>query len=306
MSLRRRLSALKAWVRARRTSSAREFVDRLGREGVEQADIRAEHLLSLYESLRPTGDRPDFGSIDGLLGDLPAAEEVDGRRDLWGVLVETREHPALSLVIDNVISRLDIPVQVFCTEGNEGYIGRTDVQGHVESGKVILTRLNAEKMLGAQYNALLLSPRFWDAIRGRRKLLFFQTDSLLCPGSPYSIHEFTHCDYIGAYWETWRPVGLRMHGGCGGLSIRDWRRSQECLRRFPPENWPAGEDGYYAFHMDLIGARVGRGLECGRFATQDAFLCRSLGVHQPTCLSPEERAAFLRYCPEAAQLLPGA
>ena len=55
------------------------------------------------------------------------------------------------------------------------------------------------------------------------------------------------------------------------MTLRDKPITLECLRRFPPDPWPGGEDGYYAFHLDLMGARVGRGVECDRFSTQGRF-----------------------------------
>ena len=52
------------------------------------------------------------------------------------------------------------------------------------------------------------------------------------------------------------------------MSLRDYEKTLVCLDRFPPHSWPGGEDGYYAFHFDLLGARIGRGNECSKFCIQ--------------------------------------
>ena len=112
-------------------------------------------------------------------------------------------------------------------------------------------------------------------------------------------------DYIGATWNPRRPVGLVVHGGNGGLSLRDWHASMECLRRFPPGLWPGGEDGYFAFHAEVIGGKVGRPHDCERFATHTRFARMSFGAHQIQSLSDADLARFLRYCPEADFMING-
>tara|TARA_B110000977_G_scaffold42576_1_gene57601 strand:- start:2790 stop:3023 length:234 start_codon:yes stop_codon:yes gene_type:complete len=64
-------------------------------------------------------------------------------------------------------------------------------------------------------------------------------------------------------------------GGSAGLGLRDWDRSVACLDCFSADLWPGGEDGHFAFHIELVRGRVGRGDECARFSTQQAFLFKS-------------------------------
>jgi hypothetical protein len=87
------------------------------------------------------------------------------------------------------------------------------------------------------------------------------------------------------------------------VTLRDKPLTMECLRRFPPESWPGGEDGYYAFHLDLMGARIGRGEVCEKFSTQGVFRKPSLCCHQPSLLPPRDLDRFLEYCPEARRIV---
>lgn len=283
-------------------SSAQKITIRLQQQGVARKEIRAKHLQEIYNGLRPQHNVVDFDSIKSMVTQLRHSDD-SAQHPLWGVIIETREHPALAFVIDNISNRLGIPVQLFHTAENRKFIYNSSISEIIDPQKVVLTQMHIDHMLSPQYNALLLSPDFWLAVRGRNKLLIFQTDALLCSASDYSINKFMNFDYIGSNWPRQRPVGLVMDGGCGGLSLRDWGKTLECLQRFPAYNWPGGEDGYFAFHMDLIGAKVGRSLDCAKFGTQNAFLFHSFGLHQISCLDSQEKADFLRYCPEAKRLL---
>jgi len=64
-----------------------------------------------------------------------------------------------------------------------------------------------------------------------------------------------------------RPIGMIIDGGNGGLSLRDWGEPVKSLERFSTRFWPGGEDGYFAFHMGLIGGRIGHCNECAKFST---------------------------------------
>ena len=110
-------------------------------------------------------------------------------------------------------------------------------------------------------------------------------------------------DYIGSRWPRERPTGLVVDGGSGGLSVRDWQASVACLNTFPARQWVGGEDGYFSFHMALLGRNVAKAKDCERFSTQHFFRRKSFGAHQISQLPEKRRSAFLDYCPEAAFLL---
>jgi hypothetical protein len=220
-----------------------------------------------------------------------------------GVIVETRRHRALESVVLNFSRTLKIPIQLFHGTGNLEFIMSGAISGLVGEGKVRLIELDIDDLDARSYNALLMTREFWNLLESRNKVLIFQTDAIACEQSDYGLNDFLSFDYIGSLWPRQRPVGVMLDGGNGGLSLRDWKKSYECLLRFPPESWPGGEDGYFAFHIDLMGGKVGRDKECAQFCTQHEFLYRSFGAHKISCLGPASRAAFLDYCKEAEVLL---
>jgi len=231
----------------------------------------------------------------------PAEKPVDD--NVWGVIVETREHPALEFIINHFSEQLGIGIQLFHGTANESFIMESKIAGLIEQGKVKLTPLKTETLSLGDYNALFLSREFWDSQLGRKKILIFQTDAILCANSDYQLSDFLGFDYIGSRWLRDRPVGMTIDGGNGGLSLRDWPRTVVCLKRFSPKMWPGGEDGYFAFHMDLMGGRVGRGDECSRFSTQHEFQYKSFGGHKLTELGSLSLEKFFQYCPAAGQIL---
>jgi Protein of unknown function (DUF5672) len=158
-------------------------------------------------------------------------------------------------------------------------------------------------LLARGYNAILMSEKFWGIFAKFEKVLIFQTDAICCPESPYKLTDFLHFDYIGAGWKRERPFGLTIDGGVGGLSLRDVQLSLECLRRFSPRPWPNGEDGYFAFHVELIGGKVGKSEDCAKFCTQNSFTHQSFGGHQLARLSVSDHAKFRAYCPEVENIL---
>jgi hypothetical protein len=286
-----------------RKSSAITFSKQLKQAGIGQSQIVSEHLFSTYKQLSVFKDRADFSNIKNILSKNPPANQNVSNIDCVGVIVETRNHPLLERIVIDFVARTGLQVQLFHGKLNLDFILQSKVSALIEDGKVILTQLNTEDFFAKDYNALFLSEDFWHTLIGRNKVFVFQTDSILCEQSKYNLNDFVKFDYIGGWWQRERPIGLIMDGGNGGFSIRDWQKSIDCLKRFSPTNWPGGEDGYFAFHIDLIGGKVGRKKSCSQFATQDYFTYKSYGCHKISRLNKQDKIAFAKYCPQAKCLL---
>jgi len=163
--------------------------------------------------------------------------------------------------------------------------------------------MRIDSLPARRYNALFLNREFWNCFAGRNKILVFQTDALVCSASPYSLADFCSFDYIGSAWKFSRPIGLVINGGSGGLSLRDWKCCTRSLETFPAEAWPGGEDGYFGFHLELMGSGVGQADDCARFSSQQFFKYKSFGVHKPRLMNQVTRQMFLKYCPEIQRIL---
>lgn len=282
-------------------STAGRVVDDLAEAGVQRTEIGPHHLVDLYASLKRVKDCANFSAYRQLL-------PVEGNLSPWGdevvaVIIETRPVPQLEYVIKNMSERSGLRVHVFHGADNKCILQSRHLASMRASGKLRQTELSTDTLNANEYNALVLSRGFWKHLSGRRKILFFQTDALCCANADYDLSDFLSYDYIGGSWPTDRPIGIRIHGGVGGFSLRDWGRCVEALERFPPEFWLGGEDGYFAFHLDLMGCRVADEQAMAKFGTQSFFHYRSFGAHRVQSLSAEDHSRFLEYCPEIVNVL---
>lgn len=282
-----------------RRSTAHSLRSQLARKGISPEMIEKKHVCRTYGEMKAISSAPDFAKISEVLNSLVPGTPVDD--EVTGVIIETRRHKNIRLVLENFMNVVDMPVQLFHGIDNEEYL-ETELHGSIRE-KISLVKLPVKDFNANSYNALLLSEVFWAALSGRNKILIFQTDALPCANSTFEIREFLHLDYIGSLWQRKRPIGIVADGGNGGLSIRDWSRSLECLRRFTPAEWKGGEDGYFSFHLDLLGYHVATAEQSARFSSHVAFCYESWGVHQPAALSLVDRGRFLAYCPEAHHLM---
>jgi hypothetical protein len=241
-------------------------------------------LDKLYSKLRPCNNKADF-SIVKQLESLQLFDKSSLRiQQNIGVIIETRESLSLEKVLLNFVECTGLNVQLYCGLRNKDFVFKSRIADLVQSGKVMLNVLPVTSLTHAQYNAILLSETFWLSLMTHEKVIVFQTDSWICSGSPYRLSDFFHFDYIGSTWARKRPIGLTIDGGSGGLSLRDWRRSLEALREFEPKKWSGGEDGFFAFHIELLGGRVATMPEAGKFSTQNTFRDKSFGAHQISLL----------------------
>jgi len=100
------------------------------------------------------------------------------------------------------------------------------------------------------YSKLLSSTRFWSALKARH-VLIFQTDSVLCSMSPWSIEDFLRYDYVGAPWiDRWYGMDI----GNGGLSLRKTKTMIRITRSFK-FNETENEDIYFARGIYDLAAR---------------------------------------------------
>jgi hypothetical protein len=259
----------------------------------------AEEIDRLIARVRPTADPPDFASANAILPSPPDIAPISGP---IGLVIETRRHMCLPAAVREVVSRCNIPVQVMHGRANQDYVHHS-LGALMDRGQVIPTRLNADRINGKTYNGLLLSRAFWDAFAGRNKIFIFQTDSMLCRKSRYSLSDFIEFDYIGSRRQRKCACGLVHAGGNGGFSLRDWGMSVRVLDRYMPERWMAGEDDFFPLFMEAEGARVARAEDSDRFCGQRWFQRGCFGLHKPNFRKLRLAADILRYEPGAWRLL---
>lgn len=102
------------------------------------------------------------------------------------------------------------------------------------------------------YSRLLTSPAFWHFLNADH-VLIFQTDSVLCSLSPWSMHDFLQYDYVGAPRQvSHNSVDI----GGGGLSLRRVSTMLHITNTYPP-GLDENENVYFARCFDIM-QRSGR------------------------------------------------
>ncbi len=255
-------------------------------------DANFNHALNdLLNSINPIPSSHHFSTIDIIF------DESFGHvksTDLGGLIIETRKCTELKFVIRNFFEELNRPLILITSELNYHLIKDNYFQEMMRLSLLKIIFIKYNSLSSSDYNKLLLSKRLWAQILFK-KVLIFQTDSLICKNSDYSISDFLHFDCIGPAWDRNRPIGLVIDGGSGGFTLRDVKLSIDILSMFSVDNWPGGEDGFYAFYFDLIGAKVGRFEDCLKFCTQEFFAKKSYGCHKVELLKKESRINFYKY-----------
>ena len=152
----------------------------------------------------------------------------------------------------------------------------------------------------SSYSKLLASTRFWSALRAQH-VLIFQTDSVLCSKSPWSIDDFLLYDYIGAPWiDRWFGMNI----GNGGLSLRKTKTMIRITNAFK-FNESENEDIYFARGIYKLAERdpsikIPPVHVAAKFAYEAGRLPRvtSFGVHK-TPFRKVDKEAIAKTCPEA-------
>lgn len=140
------------------------------------------------------------------------------------IIIEPRQHKALSLVLNNALSNLDKNWVFYIYHGinNEDYI-KNIIDNELQdfSNKIKLINLNVENLSFEDYNKTLYNHSFYDDIN-TEMFLMFQTDSLISNKYSKLIYNFIEYDYVGAPWTN----GMV---GNGGLSLRKTNKMKEIL-----------------------------------------------------------------------------
>jgi len=296
------------WKAEHQKSSARVLIHKLKRRGITSSQITENDIFSIYKNLKKwkgSSTATSRQKTQNILYNLITKANTKIIPDeVLGVIVETRKHVDLEFVVINFIETTGLRVQLYHGNDNVAFILNSKIRNLIEQNKVFLTQLDLSTLSESYYNAIFLDENFWLSMKGRNKILIFQTDSVLCKNTDYNFTHFEHCDYIGAKWRyRLRPNGLIIDGGVGGFSYRDFNLSIECLKRFSSKNWQGGEDCYFAFHIELIGGKVGNSIECAKFCTQNEFKYKSIAAHQIARLNSDDQKKFISYCPEAKFLI---
>ena len=219
----------------------------------------------------------------------------------------------LSLTISNVAGVLgpDWPITIYYTESaRSSVVDDKLVSRLVRSERVNLfplTRLGFDELphgnIGS-YSKLMTAASFWNTVHADR-VLVFQTDSVLCSLSQYTVDDFVQYDYIGAPFAIrWANFPAWLESGNGGLSLRNVSLMRRIIDRHPYKG--EAEDFYFASAIHDMQEKgesvVPAPLEVARafaYESGPAPANMTFGVHRYDGVDAETQKIIQSKCPEA-------
>jgi hypothetical protein len=210
-------------------------------------------------------------------------ENMDQKAQYTAIIIEPREHKALSFVLRSFLNNLSSQWDVIVFHGNKNIqylenIITNDLAEH--KNRIKLINLNVDNLTIGDYNKLLLSESFYNNIP-TEVFLVFQTDTLINDKNKEKINDFLQYDYVGA---PWRDFGFNV--GNGGLSLRRKSKILEKIRKCPYKG--ENEDMYFA-NDECIKLNKPSGEKAKEFSVETIYYENPFGVHKPNGnLSNEE------------------
>lgn len=154
----------------------------------------------------------------------------------------------------------------------------------------------------------------WENLAPYKKILLFQTDSIICSQSTATIDDFVEYDLIGA------PIAAQYGKGFnGGLSIRNRELTLDVFSMHSYANdssvpgAPANmqfEDQWLFTRMSELppkkdgspGANLPNEETAKKFAVETIWQEKPFGFHQPTRWQKDNMASIMKYCPEVGMI----
>jgi hypothetical protein len=166
------------------------------------------------------------------------------------IIVEPREHKALSFVLNNFLENLSDEWGIVICHGNKNIdFIHTIIDNHLSqyTHRITLVNLMVDNLSIEDYNNLLTSEKFYEYIP-TETFIVFQTDTMICPEYKEYIHKFIEYDYdyVGAPWNWDHDNRKNSNVGNGGLSLRKKSKMLEIINKESEDKKNLIEDVFFA------------------------------------------------------------
>jgi hypothetical protein len=213
-------------------------------------------------------------------------------KNYTAVIIEPREHKALSFVLKNFLENLsdNWTILIMHGEKNVDFVNNiidNDLSNYKH--RIQLQNLHVDNLTIDDYNQLLLSEYFYQYIP-TEIFLIFQTDTMIC--NTQKLDDFLQYDYVGAPWLD--SIQTDKVGGNGGLSIRRKSKMLEKIRHCEHTK-NQYEDKFFSNSCgNLYFPHFEKAKE---FAIETVYHDKSFGIHKPwPYLKKEELESVAKQC----------
>lgn len=174
-------------------------------------------------------------------------------------------------------------------------------QRHLASGRIEVRFLpkDAELTSSQAVSRFLTSPWLWEQVVRAKRVLLFQTDSILCSKSMAAVEDYFQYDFVGA------PIDpIYGQGYNGGLSIRNPKVFLQVTQEVDYESSGQGfEDQFFYLELKKRGVEMPPEEVAKTFAVETVFYETPLGYHQPQRWQAERMQDIEEWCPEVKMLI---
>ena len=198
------------------------------------------------------------------------------------IIVEPREHKALSYVLNNFLSNLSDEWNIIVFHGNKNIVflkNIINVDLPQFKPRISTVNLRLDNLTIPQYNGLFMNSTFLYDHIPTETFLVFQTDTVIFEKHKHLINHFLNYDFVGApvNTDTVLHVQRGICVGNGGLSLRKKSKMLEIMKTEPIQNIP--EDFYFALPKTVIMNKPS--VEEAKFFSVEAIFNEvSFGCHQ--------------------------
>lgn len=194
----------------------------------------------------------------------------------WGMVLFTLR--------DNWVEPLSAPFQRLQDEG------RVEVRFLPEGTKLADS---------GSVSRFLTSPWLWEQVIDAKRVLLFQSDSILCARSEERVEDYFKYDLVGA------PIAEQYGQGFnGGLSVRNPRVFLNVTRSVDfASSGHEFEDQYFYAELKKAGAELPTVEAAMTFAVETMYYETPLGYHQPQRWQAAKMGNIEEWCPEVKMLI---
>lgn len=174
-------------------------------------------------------------------------------------------------------------------------------QRHLASGHIEVRFLPPATALTSSQavSRFLTAPWLWEQLAGARRVLLFQSDSVLCAKSEAAVDDYFEYDYVGA------PIApMYGQGYNGGLSLRNPAAFLNVTREVDfAASGHEFEDQFFYQELKRRGAAMPAVEVAKTFAVETIYYETPLGYHQPQRWQAQRMGEIEQWCPEVKMLI---
>ncbi|KAF3771326.1 hypothetical protein M406DRAFT_344582 [Cryphonectria parasitica EP155] len=275
-----------------------------------------EYMFALFAAIFVSSSSSDDNSDDG-------REQAEGHssssNDAGGVAVPspaylTKYSPRAVIIESSIIPNL-IPLMLHFTTilgPSWGIILFTLQDNWIEplspafqrlktSGHIEIRFLPADTELSNSHSVsvFLTSPWIWQQVELAKRVLLFQSDSILCAKSEAAVDDYFQYDFLGA------PIAPMYGSGYnGGLSIRNPRMFLQIVRETDfATSGHEFEDQFFFAELEKRGAELPDQNVAKTFSVETIYYETPLGYHQPQRWQAAHMESIEDWCPEVKMLI---